>query len=123
MRAYTIALFLLMIQIGVALVNTMGVFDSGVPLDTSSEGSLHYANTTLRSRSFGNQTIGQGVEYERSSFSDIVNFGKNLFNVAATFESFGLPTTYSWLFAAPVYFIWIFALAQVFLRKGVKDIT
>lgn len=122
MRAYSIALFFLMIQLASALLNYSNVFDVSEPVDTQ---LLTHLNNTMDNRVYGNQTnIEYGADFERSGITDTLEtFGKAI-SVKHTLEQLGLDSTIATIVSYAVYFVYILGLVQLLLiRKGVGDVS
>jgi hypothetical protein len=126
MKAYTIALFLFILQVSAAILATQTTAE-GDPLfryDTTLDDSPTINGTAEAVRQGSYNQTGQGEQdYEPVVGTDFISFGKNLFRVGTTLEAFGVPPSISWIFAAPVYVIWSIALIQFFWRKGFKDMV
>ena len=123
MRAYTIALFLLMIQVAAAVVDTTNVFETSINPDTDAiNWSEQYVGTTSYNATIGGAS--QPSDYEIGGITSFFEFGIRVINVKATMVQMGIEDTMLlWLFASPIYFIWLNAIIQFLWRKGYKDMV
>lgn len=114
MKVFIIALFLFMIQLSAALIDTSGAFKETIAIDYS---GLQEANNTVRSKYFNSTGENTQNDYEEGASSDFFGLAGRIFNVAKTLTDFGVPYDIAILFSLPVYLMWIVAIIQFFWRK------
>lgn len=119
MRAYLLALFFLCLQLAGAAVNSTQVFDNNPIVDYS---TLEKFNTTVKNSTFGGSEPGDlPKDYTRAGYRDAFDIIYSLFNVKQTLRGFGIPESVTYILSYPIYFIWIIAIAQLFLRISFTD--
>lgn len=114
MKAYTIALFLLLFQLSAALIEASAIFPNSIFAYDNS--SLNQWKQDVKSTNFlnaGQQDNDQNAELIQSKgiFSKITS----ALNVGNTLNNLGIPQNFADLLSIPVYFIWLIAVAQ-FIR-------
>lgn len=124
MRAYSIALFFLCLQVSSIVLNLTGVFTiSEVPsVDTS---LIDHINNTYYTKTYMNGTeISDNSEFERAGVGDTLKtFGKAL-SVKHTLANLGLDNLIATYISYLVYFVYILGAIQlVLLRKGMGDVS
>jgi hypothetical protein len=116
MKAYTIAIFLLLFQLSAFFIDKSEVFPSEkFPVDNSS----YYAWEST-ARGFGITTAGEASADQNAELMQSKGGFGSLFkilDVTSTFQNLGIPSDIAVALSIPVYFIWIFAFVQ-FIRGG-----
>jgi hypothetical protein len=120
MKAWGLILFFVLIQVSIAGINTLGVFETGTPGDTQ---KLYTWNTTMNDQSvvsYGNGTTQSSASL---SFGDLTKglwmFGKIVGTGIAfpytTFILFGVSKFWAGLMSIPIYGLYLLGLVQ-FIR-------
>lgn len=115
MRFVSIALFLVCIHFAMAILNGMGIF--APVLAPNSELINSVTSSTISNSSYTQsqasqqQNFGFG-DFIKSLFLFVTTFAMTLIALPLTFIQFGVPNWLAYILSAPMYGVYLFALAQ-----------
>ena len=123
MKYTTIATFFLMIQISLALLTGIGLFN--IDKEYSSDWFAKVDNAGLEAESYVSgeakspEVLGFG-DFLKGLYTFVKNFGLAIVWVPKTFETFGMLSPLTYYFSLPIYFIYGIAIIQLISNRSFK---
>jgi len=125
MTISTISMFFILLTVSAAIVNNMGLFLEGVPIDTT---SMDNARLKVNYDSYlQSQGAQQQTSFDFGDFKTALSMLRDiLFGVAwipGLLEDFGLPGNLAYLFSLPIYIIYAIGFTQFIGNRSMKGMS
>lgn len=126
MKFWNIALFMFLLQISIGVINAIGLTNIQYQqqedwIDTVNNDNLSdesYVQSQLEDTSFG---FGDFISLIKGIWYFISTVGLAIVSVPYTLGIFGMHAPFTYYFSAPIYFIYVIALAQFIRGVGTKS--
>jgi hypothetical protein len=128
MKVWSIILYVICLQLAVALVNDIGVFSHSVTpyldfTNSVSEQALHN-DTYLQSQISGGTAVDFGFgDFVKGLFFFIGILAWGMIYIAGTWINFGVPVYWAWLLSMPVYVVYAIAIVQMISGRAGEQMT